>query len=703
MSPDNNNLLRANATHFAHCFGQTVQDMVGVTLTSETSKLQEGLFQPRYPMVIMIHYTGVIQGEYAISMDERVAAKLIGTAIEDMSEESIHDLRSESVGMLKEALNAAVGESIQRLGSDFDDLTFLPPVVVFGEIDYPMVPCVSIPLVGDVGTLDCMFVLNMVGLELGEKLQTALLLLKESSREASTARRNMHGLLATFPAGLMILDAEGRILPGYSICAAGVVGLERGESLIGMSLVECLACPDPEKSKQLEVRNWLEFCRVHYAEMGFTTLKEMCPVHEFKNSRGKSIHLDWIPMDDDQGKLVSMIAHVEDYTEKRKSEAQIAQLRRLHEQNVEQISQIVNLEPDEIADFVYDTSGLLDDVKRIIRENEKDRKFVDSVFRAVHTIKGNSGQFKFNSLQALTAELETDLARIRAGGTLDETGLDKILSGISEADGYIQKLEELHAKLGARNETIGSKASRSKPSVMVPLEDIRKATQLLDALSTDGTRLCKDPTLLISLERARVSVNELITVDIRQYDGLLQSAMERVANRLGKSVKLQISGNVRIDVEVFRGIQQAMTHLINNAVDHGVESVRERLNKGKLAAGLVQIQWALKNEMLCVDFSDDGAGVDLESVRRVLVTQLGIKEAEVQAMGKERLLEFLFQPGFTTRTSVTDISGRGVGLDVVKVVVSDLHGTIEMDTVPGKGTSISLRIPATGTGRVVKP
>jgi signal transduction histidine kinase/CheY-specific phosphatase CheX len=693
MTSENQNLLRENAQYFAQCFVQTLQDMVGVTFSPDPSQMVEGLFQPRYELVIMIHYTGVIQGEYALAMDEKIAAKLIGAFEEGMSSEDLRNLRPDTVGMLKEALNAAVGESISKLGQDFDDLTFLSPVAVIGEIDYPLVPCARIPLHGEAGSIDCMFVLNMVGLELGEKLQAALQMLKESSREASTARRNMQALLGTFPAGLVVLNSQGEILPGYSICTAGVVGLDRGANLIGMKFVDCIACPDPENSKQLELRNWIDFCHVHYNDMTFAELKNMCPIQEFKSLRDRSIFLDWIPLDDEQGVLISLIAHVEDYTEKRKSEAQIAHLSRLHEQNIEQISQIVNLEPDEISDFVYDTSGLLDDVKRIIRESEKDRKFVDTVFRAVHTIKGTSGQFKFNSLEALTSELETDLARIRAGATLDESGLDKILSGISEADGYIHKLEELHAKLGARNETIVSKASRNKPSVMVPLDSIRTATSKLQSVlsaSKDSVDMAK---ILDTLQQVTNTVSSLITVDIRQYDGLLESAMERVANRLGKSVKLQISGNVHVDVDVFRNLQQAMTHLINNAVDHGIESVRERLQNGKLAAGLVQIRWAETDGVLSVDFIDDGAGVNLTSVRNVLLQNAEYTSAEINAMSDERLILFLFQPGFTTRVSANQISGRGVGLDVVKTVVEDLQGTILMETKEGKGTAVRMRIP----------
>jgi two-component system, chemotaxis family, sensor kinase CheA len=671
-------LLHDNTRYFAHCFCKALEDMSGVSLCAEESVFTETTFVPKYSFTVMIHFTGPIQGEYAISMQEHIASFL-----------SRQDLRVDYVGFMKEALNVSVGNAITHLRTQFDDLTFLPPVAVFGELDYPMVPSGTTVLAFSEGSVQCSFVLNAMGLELGDHLQAALRKLQETSRESAIARRNMQSMLAAFPSGLAVLDDLGLIMPGYSKATPVTVGLKSGTVLSGMHLLDCLGMLDPKGIRHDEFDQWLSACHSHYGKVDFKDLVGLCPIAEFRSIRDRVIHLDWMPMEDDQGCLESLIVLIEDYTEKRRTEAKASILSRQHEQNAELLSQIVNLEPDEITDFVYDSTWLLEESKRILKDTTLDHQFVDTVYRNIHTLKGNSGQFKFQSLQVLAADIERDIAQARETHDTGPNRIHRILKGIEEADGYIRKLEDLRIKLAAKSETLENKIARSQPSIMVPLQEIRQAAHLLDQLLDAGRQICEHKELITQLEHASSEVSDLILVNVRQYDELLEAAIERIANRMNKSARLEITGKARVDIEVFRKIQQALVHLINNSLDHGIESVRQRLNVGKPACGLVRIAWNEVGALVSIVFSDDGAGIDPEKIRQ----KIEASGLSPQDWPESDLISWIFTGGFTTKDTVSETSGRGIGLDVVQTNLHELGGTVFVHSTLGKGTSFTLEFP----------
>lgn len=158
---------------------------------------------------------------------------------------------------------------------------------------------------------------------------------------------------------------------------------------------------------------------------------------------------------------------------------------------------------------------------------------------------------------------------------------------------------------------------------------------------------------------------------------------------MNKSAHLVIEGNARVDIEVFRKIQQALVHLVNNSLDHGIEKVRDRLNAGKPASGLVRVDWETKEALVMVTFSDDGAGIDTERIRERLIGN----GTNAQDFSDQELVAYIFESGFTTKDSVSDTSGRGIGLDVVKTNLEDLGGSVHVTTTRGKGTSFHLTFP----------
>jgi two-component system sensor histidine kinase and response regulator WspE len=171
-------------------------------------------------------------------------------------------------------------------------------------------------------------------------------------------------------------------------------------------------------------------------------------------------------------------------------------------------------------------------------------------------------------------------------------------------------------------------------------------------------------------------------------------AVRDLSRSLGKKVTLQISGeSIPVDKDVLDKMNAPLNHLIRNAIDHGIESPEARLAAGKSEAGNLCIaarHWA---GMLYVSISDDGKGIDIERIRAKAVDRHLVSPEIAAKLSDAELLEFMFLPGFSTASAVTEISGRGVGLDVVQTMVQEVHGMVKVETNMGKGTSFNLQVP----------
>ena len=181
-------------------------------------------------------------------------------------------------------------------------------------------------------------------------------------------------------------------------------------------------------------------------------------------------------------------------------------------------------------------------------------------------------------------------------------------------------------------------------------------------------------------------------------DGILglPRMVRDLARTLGKQARLEIDGSTtRVDRDILERLEAPLAHLLRNAVDHGLEAPAERLAAGKPAEGVVRLEAHHSAGALQIVVSDDGHGIDIERVRQVVISR-GLASIEVVArLSEAELLEFLFLPGFTLKDAVTEISGRGVGLDAVQDMLKQVRGTVRVSTQPGSGTRFQLQLPLT--------
>lgn len=169
-----------------------------------------------------------------------------------------------------------------------------------------------------------------------------------------------------------------------------------------------------------------------------------------------------------------------------------------------------------------------------------------------------------------------------------------------------------------------------------------------------------------------------------------------IARKLGKRVEMSIHGaNTQVDREILARIEAPLNHILRNAVDHGIETIDERNRQGKSETASISITAAHNMGMLAITITDDGKGVDIGSLRKRIVERKLVSLEMAANLSDNELLDFLYLPGFTTRTDVTEISGRGVGLDVVHNTIQEMRGQIRTSSTPGKGMRIQLMLPLT--------
>jgi two-component system chemotaxis sensor kinase CheA len=192
------------------------------------------------------------------------------------------------------------------------------------------------------------------------------------------------------------------------------------------------------------------------------------------------------------------------------------------------------------------------------------------------------------------------------------------------------------------------------------------------------------------------SVMKIRMVPVEQLFRRFPRVVRDVAKLRNKDMGIEIAGqNTDLDKSILDALSEPLAHIVRNAADHGIESAAERLAAGKPARGTIRLNAYHEGDQVVIEVSDDGSGLDREKIVRRAVEQGMISPAEAVRLSEADQLQLIFAPGLSTADEVTAVSGRGVGLDVVKTSLDALKGSVEVETRPGKGTSFRLLVPLT--------
>ena len=198
------------------------------------------------------------------------------------------------------------------------------------------------------------------------------------------------------------------------------------------------------------------------------------------------------------------------------------------------------------------------------------------------------------------------------------------------------------------------------------------------------------------LDELHKCVLKIRMVPVEQLFRRFPRVVRDVAKQCGKDVALDLSGqNTDLDKGILDALAEPLMHIVRNSVDHGIEPAEERITAGKPARGTIYLNAYHQGTQVVIEIRDDGRGVDLPALKKRAVEKGLLTPADAQRVTDQDAMNLIFEPGFSTATEVTEVSGRGIGMDVVRTVLDRLKGTVHVFSQPGKGTTIQLRAPLT--------
>ena len=396
---------------------------------------------------------------------------------------------------------------------------------------------------------------------------------------------------------------------------------------------------------------------------------------------------------------------------------------------------------EEAADLVADSEAAL--LRLEATPGEPDSGLVNRIFRNVHTLKGTSAMLGLDRVAGFAHSLEDVLTRMRKGAQAITPGLvDTLLASVDVLRRLLERaregngaepehLESLLATLRALTADPGARASGNTPgtisagggaglfdpdhaveatTVRVPIEKVDSLVNLVGELVITQSMIARlvahlEPDRARELEEAVAQMDRharelqervmaVRMLPIRTVFGRFPRLVRDLAHAQGKQVVLEASGeDTEMDKSVIEQITDPLTHLLRNAVDHGIEPPETRRAAGKPTVGQLRLRAYQESGNIHLEVADDGRGLDRDRIARK-AEELGLLTADARPSDDE-VFGLIFHPGFSTADTVSQVSGRGVGLDVVRRNVETLGGSITVHTERGRGTTFDVRLPLT--------
>ncbi|MEO8722165.1 MAG: chemotaxis protein CheA [Sphingobium sp.] len=398
-----------------------------------------------------------------------------------------------------------------------------------------------------------------------------------------------------------------------------------------------------------------------------------------------------------------------------------------------------------LGEFIAETQETLEALSSIIVAWEADpcdRDRLDSVFRFFHTVKGSCGFLNLPRFERLSHAAEDVLSKVREGNlTPNPATISAVLSvmdriaelcsalaagttpPLENDDFLIEALRHSQTPEGqAESEAEVSnpaavadqkgKATAGPRTIRLPLSLIDQLMNGVSDMVLSRNELSRklrdresDPELEIAFERLSSCI-----ADMR--DTISKTRMQRVerlfmaiprmvrdlSRDLGKNIELTLEGgDVEMDREMVEMVVDPLTHIVRNSIDHGIEMPTDRIAAGKSETGHLRLSARQSGSHILIEVVDDGRGINVDAVVRKIISTGVMTEQEVARLSEQERLDLIFSPGLSTAQQVTSISGRGVGMDVVRANVERVGGIITLTNEPGQGLTITMRVPLTLT------
>ncbi|OWY30561.1 HAMP domain-containing protein [Herbaspirillum robiniae] len=506
--------------------------------------------------------------------------------------------------------------------------------------------------------------------------------IEEASAQVRQKTADMQAMLQNIPQGILTIVDGNKIHPEYSAFLETVF---ETSDIAGRDLMDLVFSGTNLGADTLSQIEAIGGACIGEDVMNFEFNEHLMVGELEKTMAGgnkKILDLSWSPITDDNDMVIRLMLCVRDVTELRQLAAEANEQKR----ELEMIGEILAVAPAKFAEFIGSARRFLDENEQIVHQNPEATAFaIAKLFRNMHTIKGNGRTYGLLHLANVVHDAEQhydDLRHPETGAVWSQEHLLLQLAQVREIIDRYARINDVTLGRGSA----AAEASEAGPGyerhvLTIDRKHIQESLHRLEHVNTANLH-----ELVAVRNEVRRTLRLLGTEAVQDVLAPVTDSLPALAADLGKAapvVEIEDNGYV---VHSFASplLQNVFMHLIRNAVDHGLEGTAERVAAGKPEAGAIKLEMGVMDNLFQMALSDDGRGLALQRVR-----QIGIEKNLItvdQALSDAELARLILQPGFSTRSEVTEVSGRGVGMDAVLDFVTREHGKIEIrftDTAEG--------------------
>jgi HPt (histidine-containing phosphotransfer) domain-containing protein len=496
--------------------------------------------------------------------------------------------------------------------------------------------------------------------------------------ELKAAQQNLVEVFSSVPLGILTVVGTGVVKGQVSKYSEFLFS---NQSIEGSTISDLLFNNIKGLTKLEEESIDSMISNIGQQELIFSVIKDDLPSRVFYKNEGteKWLSLTFQPISY-EGLVHKILVILQDITQLVKAEEASKNQNLLEEQSIARIVQIKKMDLDTKPFIFEEVSGLFNQIEEAI-----DLGDIRKVCNYLHGVKGCARVSGLTFLTEKTHNVESILLSL--GDKVDNP--KEVLS--TNLEDVIEEWKEVFSldkalSMNKSEESENVDQTNQSDNVRQLFVEYNKLIQ--KGIDISSRILAKD--ILIQLE----SYNRVNTI---QLDSILQSTVSKTAEELQKKINLDLSwDNVYVTQEQLHVLREILVHLLNNAVDHGIESGSDRLRKKKHVTGTIKVFGSDSKGTINIHVSDDGAGIDIEKIRDVAIRKEMFSIEEALALGDDQVMELLFSPKFTSKEKVTQVSGRGIGLDAVREAVTNIGGEV-IGKNSDVGTIFTIKIPSERT------
>lgn len=650
MNQDHHSII---IQQFKKLFLQNIEDFFDIELNISSEILEEHRpFHYNDQVCVYLDLNGSVIGFLGITMKETVAASLLNLSVSKNN-------RKKFGPVLRELLNVIGGAITSSISAVYPLVTLTSPRIVFGTTEFPQNSSASINLKTQLGDFELFYATDEMSLKVIELLNKV----QEQKKNLEISKKEVGFILENVPTALLTFDLEDNIGIEYSKTAEDIFG-NHLKSRKASSLLF-------QTDKNIKnFKGAIELLPT--ANLSFDDIMGLAPSKDtlFFNEQKYHLQYKYVPIynDDNQESLSNIMVLAEDLTDKIALEEETKRRAEL----ADFIHKVLK-NKDYYVDFLSEVNENLRFLKTCF--NKLNHENITDAFRACHTIKGNSSIYGIRKLRDCAHSLESLLVEIKEGEvTLDVHSIEKVKNN------YASLIQTFDKHITDAESMFGDDFD--------PRKEIERKYIIKESNLSKLMNLTDNPSMLNELERIRL---KRIYIYLASYEDLVYNLSQKLNKKI-HALKI-IGAETLIDPDRWKSFFASFVHLIRNCVDHGIEDYDERLNTKKPEYATISIEIIEANEGITITVTDDGRGIDTNKISDIAISKGIISYEEVSKMSEKDKQMLIFMAGFSTKEEVSNISGRGIGMDAVLYEVNRMKGSITLKSELGKGTNFIIKVP----------